>query len=251
MVWWWWIVPAVVAGFGIFLAVGGVGHMVGGRPFKGGRGVVGGGVLGLVGLGAGLLGLNVQTYQRLTYERPVAVVSARETGPQLFSVTMCEPSTGRTLIFDVHGDQWRLEAFVLKWKPWANVLGLDSQYELDRLSGRYASTQDELNAPRSAYDLSKAKEAPTMVAAVQNPTALPEVFTKGINVLALPEPLQKYAPAVDTRYGNGVFMTLRDGGVQQVWFTQDSLIAREGTLQDAQSCAAQAGSQPPAAGTKT
>jgi hypothetical protein len=45
---------------------------------------------------------------------------------------------------------------------------------------------------------------------------------------------------VDTRYGNGVFMPLADGVVHQVWFTQDSMIAREGTAEDAAACAASA-----------
>jgi hypothetical protein len=238
MAWWWWIVPGLVGVLGLFLIISGVAHAFGGKPFKGGRGVIGGGVLTAAGLGAGLLGLNVQTYSRLTYERPVAIVSAREIGPQLFRVTMCEPQTGRVDTFDVHGDQWRLEAHVLKWKPWANVLGLDAQYELDRLSGRYVKTEDELTAERSAYDIGKAKEAPTMASAASGDFT--DIFTKGINVLDLPEPLKKYGPGIDTTYGNGVFMPLRDGGVHQVWFTQDSLIAREGTEQEAADCAAQA-----------
>ena len=35
---------------------------------------------------------------------------------------------------------------------------LDSQYQLDRLSGRYIRTEDELNAQRSAYDLRPTEE---------------------------------------------------------------------------------------------
>ncbi|MBL8550641.1 MAG: hypothetical protein JNJ73_11715 [Hyphomonadaceae bacterium] len=249
MVGWWWVVPGVVAALGVFLLGNGVRHVIGGKLFKGGRSVLGGGIAAAAGLGVGLMGLNVQTYSRLTYERPVALVSARQTGPQLFSVTMCEPQTGKVQNFEVHGDQWRLEAYVLKWQPWANVLGLDAQYELDRISGRYVTTEDELNAPRSAYDLAEAKDAPTMVGAAENPQgAMDQIFTKGINVLDLPEPLQKWAPAVDTRYGNGVFMPLTDGGVHQVWFTQDSLIARDGTAEEFAQCTAQ-GERP--AGTKT
>ena len=59
MVWWWWIIPGFVAVIGLAIALSGVGWMFRGRPFKGGRGVLGGGVfLGIAAI-AGLLGLNI------------------------------------------------------------------------------------------------------------------------------------------------------------------------------------------------
>ena len=91
---------------------------------------------------AGLLALDVQTYGRLTYERPVATIQTRQLGPQYFEATVMQPGMGEDApgvsnLYPLHGDEWRIEAQVLKWKPWANVLGLDAQYRLDRLSGRY------------------------------------------------------------------------------------------------------------------
>ena len=44
MVWWWWIIPGFVAVIGLAFALSGLGWMFRGRPFKGGRGVLGGGV---------------------------------------------------------------------------------------------------------------------------------------------------------------------------------------------------------------
>lgn len=228
MVWWWWIIPAAVAVIGLTFVLGAFGWLFKGKPFKAGRGIVGGGaMLGVAGI-AGLLGLNVQTYNRLTYERPVAVVSVREAGLQNYQVTVCQPG-GEVETYQVNGDEWRLEAYVLKWKPWANVLGLDAQYELDRFSGRYVSTEQELNAPRSVYSMKKVEEP-------EADANLVSQLSHGINILDLPEPLQRYAPAVDTTYGNGVFIPMRDGGVHRVWFTQDSLIARPGADADVQDC---------------
>jgi hypothetical protein len=116
---------------------------------------------------------------------------------------MGESAPGVSNLFPLHGDEWRIEAQVLKWKPWANVLGLDTQYRLDRLSGRYESTQDELTAPRSAYDLG------------------PE--PGNVDLWKIARKSKRYAPMVDSLYGGGAFMPMADGacGVTP-FFTQDA-----------------------------
>jgi hypothetical protein len=212
MAWWWWIIPGVVGVIGLAIVLSGLGWMFRGRPFKGGRGVLGGGVF--LGLGAlvGLLGLNIQTYNRLTYERPVATIEIHQKGPQLFDATVIEPPTaelpeGITREFELHGDEWRIEARVLKWKPWANVLGLDSQYRLDRFSGRYTDTQQELTGERSAYDIRPTRQS-------------------GIDMWPLAREFSQYAPLVDTLYGSGAYMPMRDGARYEVRITQNGLIAR-------------------------
>ena len=77
MVWWWWIAPAVVGLIGTGLLVRGLLALFKGRIFSGL--LVGAGGAGLMAMGAiaALLALDVQTYGRLTYERPVATVQTR------------------------------------------------------------------------------------------------------------------------------------------------------------------------------
>ena len=212
MVWWWWIIPGVVAVVGLAIALSGLGWMFRGRPFKGGRGVLGGGAVLGVGAVVSLLGLNVQSYQRLTYERPVATIEIRQKGPQLYDAVVVEPPTdqdpeGITRTFEVHGDEWRIEARVLRWKPWANVLGLDSQYRLDRFSGRYTDTQQELTGERSAFDIRPVRQS-------------------GIDMWPLVDEYNQYLPLVDTLYGSGAYMPMSDGGRYEVRITQNGLIAR-------------------------
>lgn len=212
MVWWWWIIPGVVAVVGLAIVLSGLGWMFRGRPFKGGRGVLGGGVfLGIAAI-VGLAGLNVQTYHRLSYDRPVATIEIAQRGPQLFEAVVTEPPTeqapeGTTRTFEVHGDEWRIEARVLKWKSWANVLGLDSQYRLDRFSGRYTDTQQEINGERSAYDIRPPRQS-------------------GVDLWPVMREYGRYAPMVDTLYGSGAFMPMADGARYEVRITQAGLIAR-------------------------
>ena len=82
MVWWWWIAPAVVGLIGVILLIRGLMALFSGRVFSGL--LVGAGGAGFMAAAAiaGLLALDVQTYGRLTYERPVATIQTRQLGPQ-------------------------------------------------------------------------------------------------------------------------------------------------------------------------
>jgi hypothetical protein len=212
MVWWWWIAPAFVGLVGLTIFIGGLGWLLRGRLFTGSARALFGALFLAAAAAVGLLGLDLQTYHRLTFERPVATVLTRQKQPRLYDAVLTELSTSdgqrqapRT--YEIHGDEWRVEARVLKWKPWANVLGLDTQYRLDRLSGRYQDTRSELNAPRSAYDLG------------------PQT-NKGLDLWLLSRRYGRYLPVVDTLYGSGASMPMADGALYEVWITQNGLVAR-------------------------
>ena len=220
MIWWWWILPTAVALIGVAVLLGGLRALFGGRPVSGVFGaVVGGGVLWAASL-ATLFGLNVQSYARLTHERPVATLTVRQVEPQLYEVTVIQPSVAEsapagTAVYPVHGDDWRIEAQVLKWKPWANVLGLDAQYRLDRLSGRYRSIEQELHAPRSAHDLSSSRGETAG-------DGLPWT----VDAWDALRRYRRYVDAADTLYGSAAYMPMADGARYEVWITQSGLIAR-------------------------
>lgn len=210
MVWWWWIIPAAVGVIGLMLLVGGMGWMFRGKGFKGGRGVFSGALFLAIGGAVALLGLNIQTYHRLTYERPVATISLRQLGPQQFTATLTEPD-GTARNFEVRGDEWRIEARVLRWRPWANVLGLDSQYRLERLSGRYAEVEQERHDQRSVYGIGAVAQTPT---------------SNAVDLWAISQQASQYVPVVDTLYGSGAYMPMADGAEYVVIITQSGLIAR-------------------------
>lgn len=220
MFWWWWIAPTAIAIIGGLILIGGLAALFRGRLLGGLFGTAGGGVLLAGALGAALLGQNVQTYARLTYERPVATLSIRQLAPRYFEATVTQPADGeqpaRTAVYPVHGDEWRMEAQVLKWKPWANVVGLDSQYRLDRLSGRYQDIELERTGARSVHALSGGEPETGPFAALPWSMSVWDIARK----------YRRYLDAVDTLYGSAAYMPMADGATYEVWITQSGLIAR-------------------------
>jgi hypothetical protein len=208
MEWWWWIVPAAVAVFGVAFVLSGLGWMFRGKPFKGGRGVVSGSALLAIGAVITLLGMNVQTYNRLSKERPVATIALASNGDRSFTATVTELKEDGTpaaapRTYEIEGDQWQVDARVISWKPWANVIGLDSQYELQRIWGRNIVGPNRNTA--RAEDL-----------VVERP---------GLDFLAVSEGLGRFSP-VDVKereFGSAVFMPMVDGAVYQVRITQEAL----------------------------
>ena len=101
---------------------------------------------------AGTLALGLQGYRALTREVVAAHLSVRPTGPQRFAASF-RFADGRQATYEVAGDEIYVDARILKWKPMANLLGLHTVYELDRVAGRYRDIQQERSAQRTIYAL--------------------------------------------------------------------------------------------------
>ncbi len=112
----------------------------------------------LLSLGAlaGTVAIGTQGYRALTREDLAARLTVRPAGPQRFVATVRFPD-GRQAAFDLMGDEIYVDAHILKWKPLANVLGLHTAYELDRLAGRYQSIEQERSALRTVHSLAQDK----------------------------------------------------------------------------------------------
>jgi len=59
----------------------------------------------------------------------------------------------------MHGDQWTIGGDILKWEPWAQLIGLKSCHKLTRLHSRYLKAESEMTGPGSAYDLNGGTDA--------------------------------------------------------------------------------------------
>ncbi|CAM5291545.1 hypothetical protein [Rhodanobacter lindaniclasticus] len=139
----------------------------------------------LAGTGAALRG-----YHLLGEETAVVEVDARILSPQRWALTLTWPD-GSTREVELAGDDWRIEAIVLKWKLPALLAGVPPLYRLDRLSGRYADPAEEATAPRTVIGFDPAGAFDLVKLAKAHPAWLPEL---------------------DTVYGSGAYLPLVDGG---------------------------------------
>ena len=106
-------------------------------------------VLALLLAGAGTL---LRQYHWLLADVPVAEISLRQLGSQRFEATLVlgdEPPR----VLELRGDQWQLDARVIRWTLGGQLAGLSPVYRFERLSGRYTNPAQERSAERSVHDL--------------------------------------------------------------------------------------------------
>src|SRR4051812_10547490 len=161
----------------------------------------------LLALGAlsGAIALGVQGYSALTREDVAARISVRPAAPQKFSATVRYPD-GRTESFDLAGDEIYVDAHILKWKPIANLIGLHTAYELDRISGRYQAIEQERSAPRTIYLLRE---------------------TRPVELFQLRQRYAFLAPLYDADYGSATFVQVKQPAELEVRVSTSGLLVRE------------------------
>ena len=207
--WYWVVAPLAVAVLAAVLLLRAVFHVARGRLGHGGLHATGGVVLGLAALCIGLIVLNTQSYARLTAERPVAEVTVAALHPalQLYRVTVRRlDGTGLVTSCNIQGDEWLISAAVQRWRPWVNILGLDSTYALDQVANKYYSAARGNGRAITACDL----RAP-----------MPAWMPQGLSGW-----LMDQAQASQRRFGSAVYMPLTDGAIYSVIMTQGGLNAQ-------------------------
>ncbi len=105
---------------------------------------------------AATLAASTQGYRALTREEVAATVTTLPTGPASFQAFV-EFADGRDTTLAVQGEQLLVDAHILKWRYVGNLIGLHTQYELDRLTGRYLDIEDERTRPRTVHSLKSDK----------------------------------------------------------------------------------------------
>src|SRR5450631_1093377 len=66
-------------------------------------------VLILLSVGAGLIAVNLRTYQRLTFEQPAGELQLARVGERDFNAVLTCPS-GERANFELRGDEWQVDA---------------------------------------------------------------------------------------------------------------------------------------------
>ena len=105
----------------------------------------------------------------------------------------------------MRGDEWQIDARVLKWRGLATLAGFDTVYRLDRLSGRYADTTQERSAPRTVYALS------------------PE---PGLDLWTVLRRYHRFVPFADALYGSAAYVPLAQDASYAVSVSAFGLVVR-------------------------
>jgi hypothetical protein len=158
----------------------------------------------LVAFGVLVVSINLHSYARLTSEQPAGELQFRRLGYHQFYGEFTYPN-GDSAQFAMRGDEWQVDARLLKWQAFANLLGFDSAYRLDRISGRYTNIDDERTLPRTVYSLNK-----------------PDRF----DLWELVHENQAFIPWIDALYGSATFLPMADGATYEIMIAQSGLLAR-------------------------
>jgi len=154
--------------------------------------------------GMALVAMNLYTYARLTHEQVAAWVSMRQLGERRYTVSVQAQNMPQRH-FDVRGDEWQIDARVLKWRAAGNLLGLDTVYRLERLSGRYGDITQERNAPRTVYTLAE---------------------DPGLDFWSLLRKHHQYVPLADALYGSAAYVPMAEGAQYSVTVSTTGLVVR-------------------------
>jgi hypothetical protein len=166
-----------------------------------------GGVVLLVAVAVALVAANLYTYARLTHEQEAARVSMRQLGERWYVLSV-QPPKAPPRHFELRGDEWQIDARVLKWRPMGTLLGFDTVYRLERLSGRYGSVAAERSSPRTVHELA------------QDDTP--------VDIWSLVRQHHRYIPFADALYGSAVYVPMSEGAEFTVSVSASGLVVRPG-----------------------
>jgi hypothetical protein len=150
--------------------------------------------------------VGIRGYNAFTAEQVAARIKTEPIGPHRFraTVTLADSSLH---MFDLAGDAVYVDAHVLKWRPIGTLLGLQTVYELDRISGRYQALSDEQQLERTVYSLA---------------------HKKPFDAFDLSKRYWILRPFVDAEYGSATFTgaTTPTGGTYEVRVSTTGLLVR-------------------------
>jgi len=199
------IVACAFGVLGILLIFSGLAALLRLRPMRFAFRTVFGLLLLSLGALSGGVGLGMRGYRALTREDVAARVEVRPIGRQRFEAIFRVPDRP-DMTFELAGDQIYVDAHILKWTPMANVLGLHTAYELDRVAGRYDDITQERAAERTIFALSE---------------------DKPVDLFGLRRRFTQLAPLLDAEYGSGTFVPVKRKANFEVRISTTGLLIRE------------------------
>jgi len=200
----WMLGAAVLVSLGAFLVFAGLIALFGLHPLR----FISRTLLGLLlislGVLEGTITVGIQGYRSLAREELAARIAVRPTGPKRFTATLRFPD-GREAGYTLSGDEIYVDARILKWHALANLLGLNTTYELDRVGGRFRAIEQERSASRTLYALGREKP---------------------LDVFELRRRYTFLAPFLDAEYGSATFVPVSEPAELELRVSTTGLLLR-------------------------
>jgi len=189
-------VIALVIGLGLLLGRGGPRDEAGRRVFRlrPVRRLFGLLVVALACV-SGLLAFSLVQFHRLTTDLPVASVRLVRQADQQFLLS-ARPQGREPREYTLYGDEWQIDARVVRWRLPALVAGAPPLYRLERLAGRYRDVERERAGVRSVHRLDD-WPAPDLA--------------------VLKHTFPNWLPFVDVQFGSAAYMPMFDGARYEVY----------------------------------
>ncbi len=156
-----------------------------------------------------LFSASLYTFHVLTAETLIAELEFERLGDDHYLAKLQTGDGCEERELELYGDQWRIDAEFVKWKYWATLLGLDSQYRLDRLEGRYTSAVDQNTSRTLAHDLNTHTT---------------------IDIVDISNSLGPLNFLVDATYGSSTYQSVDPARIYRVYRTQTGLLTRNEPL---------------------
>jgi len=199
------LVAVTLGALGAVLILAGIAALMRARALRFAMRTLAGLLLLSLGALAGTIAIGIQGYRAFTREDVAAHVLVRLAGPQRFAATFRFPD-GREATFDLAGDEIYIDAHILKWKPLANMLGLHTAYELDRVAGRYHAIGEERSAVRTVHSLGRERL---------------------VDLFGLRRRYAFLAPLLDAQYGSATFVPVTRPAAFELRVSTTGLLIRE------------------------
>lgn len=167
---------------------------------------------GLFGLGLlafavliGLTAFDVYSYKQVLQEQVVATINFDRIEDQHYFAVLADKE-GKEQRVELRGDQWQLDARIVKWDGYLASFGIKPAFRLERLSGRYYDIEKETSAKRTAYSLHNS--------------------LYGLDIWKTLNTHPEWVPVVDAVYGSATYLPMKDGALFEITLSNTGLLAR-------------------------
>lgn len=159
----------------------------------------------LLAVTIGLVAYDVFRYQQILLEQVIATISFKQTGEQQYEALLVS-NNGEEQRYTLYGDQWQLDARVVKVKGYLSTFGIRPGYRLERIGGRYYDLEQEHTAKRSVYALNES--------------------LYGIDVWEWLNKYPRWVPVVDAVYGSATYLPMADAALYEISLSNSGLLTR-------------------------